>query len=156
MAPDFYVSITGATQGKFKGEGVPKPHQDKIGGLKFVHSMAVPRDANTGAATGRRVHTPIVFTKLWGPASPQLAQALTRNEMLPSVQFEFLQRNPDGGDQKVYYVIKLTNAFVAYVELFTMGEDPEGLETVGLTYGKIEWEHKEAKTLAADTWVESR
>jgi len=157
MAQEFYISITGAKQGKFKGEGAPKPHQEKIVGLTFEHTVSVLRDAASGAATGKRVHSPIVFTKKLGGATPQLVQALTTNEMLPSVQFEFFHRKPDGGEQSVYYVIKLTNAFVTYVNQFTAGEgQPPELETVGLVYGKIEWEHKEAKTVAADHWADTQ
>jgi type VI secretion system Hcp family effector len=81
---------------------------------------------------------------------------MIKNEVLPSVLFEFIHRRPDGGEETVYFTIKLTNAFVSNISRFTAKEKelPPELERVALTYGKIEWEHKEAKTMAADTWTD--
>jgi type VI secretion system secreted protein Hcp len=151
VANEFYVSITGSKQGKFKPEGAPKPYQEKIAGTDFNQTVAVPRDFNTGQPTGKRQYSPIVFKKNWGAASAQLFQALVKNEMLTSVLFEFIHRRPDGGEA-VYQTIKLTNAFVQYIHRFTPGDHQSGLEEVGLIFGKFEVEDKEAKTMAEDNW----
>jgi hypothetical protein len=40
--------------------------------LAFQYGVKSPCDAATGQASGKRQHQPIVITKAWGTASPQL------------------------------------------------------------------------------------
>lgn len=66
MAYEFYVSIEGSKQGKFKGESAREAHKGKIGAIGFSHEVASPRDVATGQASGKRQHMPITFVKEWG------------------------------------------------------------------------------------------
>src|SRR5262249_42782078 len=84
----FYVSIQGAKQGKFKGEGA-HAHKNVIPAHSFSYEVISPRDVATGQATGKRQHSPVTISKEWGAASPQLFQAAVTNEPLQSVLFEF-------------------------------------------------------------------
>ena len=95
MAYEFYVSIEGTKQGKFKGESTREAHRDKIPALAFSYEVTSPRDVATGQASGRRQHGPVTFVKAWGAASPQLFQALTTNEVLKTVLFEFVGTNAE-------------------------------------------------------------
>ena len=52
----FYVSITGAKQGLFNGEGT---YAKSMEGLTFDYALVSPRDLATGQATGKRTHKPI-------------------------------------------------------------------------------------------------
>ena len=158
MAYEFYVSIEGTKQGKFKGESPREVHRDKIAGLGFSHEITSPRDAATGQASGKRQHSPVTFAKEWGPASPQLFQALTTNEVLKSVLFEFVGTNQNG-EEEVVDTIKLTNATVSrmrrHLDVDAAGgaaHDRHALDEVSLNYTRIELENKLGKTMAVDDW----
>ena len=159
MANYFYVKMEGAKQGSFKDEGTDKGQGSR--GLGFEQAVTSPRDAASGQATGRRQYSPIVITKEWGAASPQLFQALVTNEALKTVQFAFY--GPTGGstDETTtpFFTIKLTNAFVSKIfkyENFNAAghqdaHDERFLEDVSFTFQKIEMVHVASTTAASDT-----
>ncbi len=165
MAYEFYVSIEGTKQGKLKGESLRDAHKNKITGLSYSHEIQSPRDVATGLASGKRQHGPIAFTKEWGPASPQLFQALVSNEILKSVKFEFIHTTPEGIEE-VYYTIELEHGTVSGIKSATgIGQDSSGssrhgeaydtheLEVIALTYKKITVSHLPGKTSASDDWA---
>jgi type VI secretion system secreted protein Hcp len=166
MAYEFYVTIEGTKQGKFKGESVRDAHKAKLSGLSYRHEIKSPRDAATGQASGKRQHGAISITKEWGPATPQIFQALVTNEVLKSVLFEFIQTTPEGAED-IYHTIKLVSATISMVRYMTGGDAVEGsasakhtstydtheLEEVSFTYARIEMEHKPGKTAAFDDWT---
>ena len=145
-AGEFAVSIEGAKQGRFKGEGASEASKDKIVGVGFNYEIKSPHDAS-GASMGKRQHQPIVFTKEWGAASPQLFQAATTNESLKTVLFEFHQSGT-GRAVEVFYTIKLSNASITSIRQYE--DHGKFLEDVSLTFGKIEVEHRGSKTTASD------
>lgn len=154
MAYEFYVSIDGTKQGKFKGESTREMHKDKIAAIGFSYEVASPRDVATGQASGKRQHGPVTFVKEWGAASPQIFQALTSNEVLKSVLFEFLGTNANGEEQ-VEDTIKLTNASVSrmrrHIDVQPSGGGEErALDEVSLVFARIELESKTGKTMAVD------
>ena len=57
--------------------------------LAFGCQNASKLDKATGASAGKRQMSPVRFVKEWGPASPQIFQALARNEVITSALFEF-------------------------------------------------------------------
>src|SRR5580658_5519479 len=110
MAFQAYAAFKGTKQGQFKGESTKANRKDKWSEvLAFGYSVQSPRDAATGQAVGKRQHKPIVITKEWGAASPQIYQALTTNEVFTSVDFEFT-KSDGAGKETVYHTITLTNA----------------------------------------------
>jgi len=165
MAYEFYVTIEGTKQGKFKGESVREKHKDKIAGLSYNHEINSPRDISSGQAAGKRQHMAVKITKEWGPSTPQIFQALTTNEVLKSVLFEFVKTTPEG-EETIYHTVKLVNATVAKVRQVTgKGESAESsktvatfdtheLEEVSFTYQRIEVENKPGKTMAFDDWTQ--
>ena len=158
MAYQFYVTIIGAKQGQFKGEGTGKSHKGKIPAVGFLYEVKSPRDIATGQASGKRQHNPVRITKEWGASSPQIFQALVTNEVLKSVLCEFVRADPKG-QEEVYYTIKLTNASVSdlkqYLDETQTAGDYAGkaLEDVSFTFQKIEEEDKIANRAASDSWM---
>ena len=160
-ASSFDVTIEGTKQGRFKGER----GRDKIAGLAFHYDVKSPRDAATGMASGKRQHGAITFTKAIDSSSPQIFQALTGNEALKSVLFEFRSTNANG-EEMVFYQITLTNASISEVEQYidmpglvttaqakhSAASDSSPLEDVSLTFQKIEVASQVGKTMAADDW----
>jgi type VI secretion system Hcp family effector len=163
MAYEFYVTIEGTKQGKFKGESPREAHTAKIAGLGMSHEIQSPRDLATGKPSGKVQHGQIKFLKEWGAASPQLFHAMVENEVLKSVLFEFFKTKPTG-EEYVYHTITLEEATVARIEYSTgrgTGEgtakhgaayDTHEVEQVGLTYRKIVHENKDGQTMGEDDW----
>jgi type VI secretion system secreted protein Hcp len=163
MAYEFFITIEGTKQGKFKtppggGASADGLRGGKIPGIRFFAETTSPRDVGTGQASGKRQHKPITITKQWDASSPQLFQALVTNEVLKSVLFEFVKTNLQG-EEFVYHTIKLTNGTVSniksYLDLTDASGDPydaHELEDVSLTFQKIEIENREGKTTAVDDW----
>ena len=157
MAYEYYVSIEGTSQGKFKGESDRTPYKDKIPGFSYQSSVASPRDAASGQATGKRRHEPVVLHKKVGAATPMISHALTKNEVLKTVLFEFVNTTKDGKEQ-VFFTVKLTNATISNQRIYlpAISGDQHHLELseeVSFTFQKIEWAHEVAKTRTADDWT---
>ena len=154
MAGVFYITIVGAKQGQFKGESTRAAAKGKLEGLTFVSEVSSPRDAGSGMATGKRTYSPIVFTKQWGAASPQLFQAAVTNEVLKSVLFEFLATDK-AGKEHVFQTVKLTNATISDVRRSLDEHTPEGARgtaQVAVVFQKIELTDNDGKTAAVDDW----
>ena len=163
-AYEFYVTIEGTKQGKFKGESTREGLQNKIPGVGFQYEVKSPRDVATGQASGKRQHGALVIIKEWGAASPQLFQALVTNEVLKSVQIEFV-RTDQSGREYVFQTIRLTNATVSnfkkYISVAECGTSTAKmqpayatkLEDISITFQRIDFTDVNGKTAAADDWT---
>lgn len=155
MAYEFYVSIEGKMQGKFKGESKRERFEDRSTGLGFAYDVKSPRDTASGQATGKRIHGPVIITKEWGAATPQLFQALVENEVLRTVLVEFV-RTDEKGEEYVYHRVKLSNATVSEIRQYTgnlssgMDTNFHELEDISFTFSRIEIENVDGKTIADD------
>ena len=153
MAAEFYVTIEGTKQGALTGESTRAKHEGSLDGLAFHYSVAHPRDAGSGMATGRRIHQPITFVKQWGAASPQIFQALVTNETIKSAVFEFV-RTDENGEEVVFHTIKVSSARVTEIEQFiddsAAAQDTKGLEKISLVFQRIEIENVAGQTSAID------
>jgi type VI secretion system secreted protein Hcp len=158
MAYEFYVTIEGTKQGKFKGESVREAHKGKVAGIAFGYEVSSPRDLASGQASGKRQHKPIMMTKEWGAASPQIFQALVTNEVLKSVLFEFIRTTSDGAEE-VHHTVKLVNATISNLRQYIEGvkhdqaHDVHELEDVAFTFQRVEIDNKTGKTAASDDWT---
>jgi type VI secretion system Hcp family effector len=156
MAYEFYISIEGTKQGKFKGDSLREKWKGKITGISFHYEVKSPRDTATGQANGKRQHQPLKITKRWGAASPQVFQALVTNEILKTVLFEFVTTDLNGEEQ-IFQTIKLLNASIIGFRPYTsiVGVDnhnTDELEEVSFTFKRIEIENRIGKTMATDDW----
>ena len=151
------VAIRGTKQGQFKGDSPAKGQEKWIRCSQFLFALTVPRDAATGLASGKRQYAPIVITKEWDAASPQIFQAASTNEVLAQVELEFLRPSPTGVDT-VFQTITLTNATISAVKQYMgfpdAGEppNPHPQEDVSFTFQKIEITNAEGRTMAVDDW----
>jgi|SRR5208282_614605 len=160
MTQHFNVTIQGAVQGIFKGQGAGR-EKDKIAGVALTYGLAVPKDPASGFRTGKRQPKAVVFTKEWGAASPQLFQAAATNEVLTSVLFEFVTTNTYGKEE-IDYTIELTNATISGFEgSLHIGEkagpiiDTRELEVITLEFQKIVVTSVTGGTTATDDWSRS-
>ena len=143
-AGQFTVELEGARQGRFKGEGTRDAAKDKIVGLHFEFNVATP---HAPGGTGKRAYEPMLITKEWGAASPQIFQAAATGETLSQVLLNFY-RNNAGGENELFYSIKLADAHIASLKQYS--EDGKFFEELGLTFQKIEVIHVPSGKKAED------
>lgn len=147
------VTVSGAVQGAFQGETAPKANKHQFAALGLDYQIAVPIDPATGHPSGKHNHAPLSLLKEWGPATPQLFQALVTNE---SLQVEIECRGLDAeGKEAVVHKVKLTNATAASIVQTSGGRrnqhpDLHELETVAFTFQKIEHLSPADAVLASD------
>lgn len=149
FAGDILVSVTGAKQGKFKGEGMRKGTESKVIASFISYELKTSRDVASGMASGKRQHTPICIRKPLGAASPQLITALATNEVLTSAMFEILVPGPRG-DEIVGQVMTIANASVASYKLFTPAEGKPEQEEICFVFQRIDIDNKLGGTSAVD------
>ena len=140
----FLITITGDTQGLFKGESLLPGEANQSVGLGFSYEVNAPLDPATGLPTGKRVHSPIKITKAVGIASPQILLALINNEGITDARFDFFRTNA-AGVKNVVYTVRISSAHVVDVTQqldaqSSPGQPLDGIEyeTVSFTFGKIE------------------
>ena len=163
MALQAWMSITGTKQGPFKGETTDATRKNKwMPVLGFSCNVTSPHDPITGMSSGKRSWTPITVIKQWGAASPQILTALTTNESLATVEFEFERTNADG-TTVVYQSITLVNASLAAVNQSTANaSSPQPansevnlseLEQLQFVFQMIEVSNQDGPTSFSDNWV---
>lgn len=154
---DAYLTVEGTKQGKFKGDSPRDAHKDHTVVLGFDYEVKSPRDAATGQPSGKRQHQPLTVIKEWGPATPQLFQALVTNEVLKTVRLEFFRPTGNGAEE-VFHTIELTNATVSSLKDYNGSASVNGkptlsnLEEVSFYFQKITIMNKDGKTEAQDDW----
>ncbi len=139
-------------RGRLRGE-VGDGRQGIVWARSFASAVRSLRDSSASASAGKAQHQPLTLRKDVGPATPQLAQAACTGEVLRSVLCEFVSV-VEGGAEEVTFTVKLLDATVSGHRLVLAEGAAAGnlTEEFDLTYRRIEWEHRGAKTMAADEW----
>jgi type VI secretion system secreted protein Hcp len=165
MANPIYAWFKGVTQGPIEGWGSWAGEDDQVGreGSSLVqaasHEVTIPRDPQSGMASGRRVHHPLIITKRIDKASPKLYRALVQGERLSEVVLKWYRIDQAGGGGQVhYFTTKLEEAvIVAMKQWFPITMDPtkrdySHLEDVQFTYRKIVWTWVDGGIETEDDW----
>jgi type VI secretion system secreted protein Hcp len=139
------VAVVGEKQGAFKGTG----HNGAIEAYGFHMSVVAPKDAASGAASGKRIHKAITFKKPLDGSSPQFLTAIDTNEVLTHVTIRFVGTDSKGSDEELE-TVTLTNASLASFD--QDDDDGSDVETVSLTYEKLEMSSPVGKTSSQDEW----
>lgn len=132
------MSIDGARQGPFAGQGTDKPGNTWSEIIAFDYRPRAERDASTGRASGRAQPTPIQVTLETGPVSRKIQQAAATNEELRSVVFEFYRTGTT--DQREYTkTIRLAHAHIVNIRKIgiRLRKDPQSEEII-IDYEKFE------------------
>jgi type VI secretion system secreted protein Hcp len=151
-----YLKIKAQKQGDIKGGVVQKGREGSIEVDSSAHEITVPRDATSGAATGRRQHKPFTVVVEVDRALPLLYNALVSNENLSSVELKYFRSGDKGGGDAQFFTVKLTNATIVSIrfsqpnsksaEQARLGETAE----ISFTYQKIEWTWNDGGIRAQD------
>src|SRR4051812_11917717 len=91
-----HMTLEGVKQGKIDGSCTQKGRENTILVQAFDHQVYIPRDPQTGASTGKRVHNPLTIVKSYDKASPKLYQALTSGEKMKNVEIKWYRIDPQG------------------------------------------------------------
>jgi type VI secretion system secreted protein Hcp len=144
---DVFMKIKGAKSGEIKGYSTNEKHKDWIEVLSYEHAMESPVGARHGTASGKVQFNPIKVKKQIDGSTPVLYQALTTNENLTEVLFEFWTSGATGGLQK-YLDIKLVNARLTHVSMsLNPSTDDVKLQqalvtqTIAMSYDTMIWTH---------------
>jgi len=164
MALNAYLKLKGQKTGDIKGSVTQKGREGSIAIIAVDHEIISPRDAASGAPSGKRMHKPIVVTKELDMSSPLLYNVLVQNENIPTWELNFWttqvgnDRTTSVGSETQHYTIKLTNASIASVH-FRMANNkhPDLMkfneyEEVAFVYQKIEWTWVKGGITAMDDW----
>lgn len=123
------------------------------------HKIHIPRDPQTGLATGKRIHSPLKIVKEIDQASPLIYQALVQGKKVEA-ELLFYRVSPAGdGTEEHYFTIKIENGIVVEVKpyypmAFLKENEPyRHMEEVSFTYSKITWTHHAEGTESEDDWL---
>ncbi len=156
MALNAYLKVTGEEQGDIKGSATVKGREGRIVVIACSHDIDSVRDPESGLATGRRRHTPLILTKELDRSSVPLRQALVANETLTFWELQFW-RAMTRGTEKQHFTIRLLNARVDSLSIeLANTRNPETsklpeMERVAFSYEKIEWIWTDG-LVAEDAW----
>jgi type VI secretion system secreted protein Hcp len=152
----FHMTVEGTTQGTIEGSCDQQGREGTILCQAFDHQISIPRDPQSGLPVGKRVHHPLVITKVFDKSSPKLAQALTSGERL-SVELKWYRIDPTGVEEH-FYTIKLEDAIVVTMKDWTpncldpVKESFSHMEDVAYTYTKIIWTWVADGIESEDSW----
>ena len=139
-----HMEVTGESQGKIDGSCTMQGREETILVEAFNHEVTIPRDIQSGLATGKRQHRPFTIVKVYDKSSPMLYRALCTGEHLSNVTLKWYRIDP-GGSEEHYFTHTLTNAIIVSVRpwmpncLDPQTESYTHMEEVRMVYQKIRW-----------------
>lgn len=140
--------------GEIKGSVIQKGREGKIAVIAAEHEVKA-------LTTGRRQHGVYTITKEVDKASPLLYRAMAVNDVL-SFELNYWQPNTlgsagGGGQERLYYTVKLTNARITEIKhKMPNNKNPElvryaEFEEVSFSYDTIEWVFTDGNIAASDS-----
>jgi type VI secretion system secreted protein Hcp len=153
----FFMTATGAKQGKFAGSSTTKGQEGKIEVLGIEAKVKSPRDAASGLPSGRRRHYAVHVAFKLDKSTPLWVTAIVTNENLKTVEIDYWggisKTSGIGGGTgyKQIYKVEMTNAQLADVLQFT-GVNGEACVAIALTYQKIEYTWMDGNINSKGNW----
>jgi len=160
MPMPFHMTVEGNTQGAMDGSCDQQGREGTILCQAFDHEISIPRDPQTGLPVGKRLHKPMVITKMYDKSSPKLNQALTSGEQL-QVELKWYRIDPTGVEEH-YYTIRLEEAILVSMKAWTpncldpLKEGFSHMEDAAFTYSKIIWTWEPDGIETEDSWKAPR
>jgi type VI secretion system secreted protein Hcp len=127
----------------------------------FESEVMTAREVQTGQATGRRQHKPLLIRKPVDKSSPLIAKALTKNSKVEG-EIKFYRPNPAGdGTTQHFFTVKISNGRVGsqkLVNTWTRPGDPHAepmQEEVTFVFQEITWTYVDGGIEHLDSWTQS-
>jgi len=126
----------------------------------FESEATTAREVQTGMATGRRQHKPLVIHKAIDKSTPLIAKALTKSAKIDG-EFKFFRPNPAGdGTTQHFYTVKITNGRVASQKMVNKWTRPDDVhagpphEEVTFVFQTIVWRYEVGGVEHEDAWAQ--
>jgi len=126
----------------------------------FEDHVETPREARTGAMTGRRKYKPVTISKRIDKTTPLLFKALTLNEPVTSAEFWFFRPSATGGgSEEKFQTILLEKAWISSIKRVSKdaimgGENPPPMmEWVQFYFADITVTYEIGGATHTDTWT---
>jgi type VI secretion system secreted protein Hcp len=113
----------------------------------------------TGAASGKREHSPLRVVKVIDKATPGLQKALCTGQRLKEVVLDFYRIDPATRNEKAYFHITLRNACIVDTRIYMpmsfvpQNESYRHMEEVCFAYESIEWKWDPDNVVTSDQWA---
>jgi type VI secretion system secreted protein Hcp len=152
-----HLTLEGTKQGVIKGSCEMLGREGTIMVQALNHEVSIPRDSQTGLATGKRVHHPLTILKALDKSTPLLYQALTSGEHMKSVEVKWYRIDAQGSEEH-YFTTRLEDAIIVAVRpmmgscLDEAAEKQPHLEEVAFTYRKAIWRWEPDGIESEDDW----
>jgi len=153
-----HLTMEGENQGKIEGSCEMQGREGTFLVEGMTHEINIPRDPQTGLATGKRIHGPLTITKVYDKSSPKLYQALVTGEHMKNVTVKWYRISPAGAEEH-YFTHVLEDAIIVSVKpwmpncLDPKTESFTHMEDVSFTYKKIKWTWEVDGIEAEDSWL---
>jgi len=153
-----HMTLEGEKQGPIDGSCIQQGREKTILIQAFDHEVYIPRDPQTGYATGKRVHNPLTIVKAYDKASPKLYQALVTGEQMKNVEIKWYRIDSKGSEEH-YFTTKLEGAIIVSVKptmpnVLQPSSDPfTHMEGVSFTYRRVTWTWVPDGIEAQDDWA---
>ncbi len=156
-----HMTLTGENQGVIEGSCTMAGREGTILVEAFNHEVSMPRDPQTGLASGKRRHEPFVITKFFDKSSPLLYQALCTGEHFGDVTLKWYRIDATGQEEH-YFTTLLEDAIIVSMRPFmpnALDKETEQyghMEEVAFTYRRITWTFEDGGVTATDDWETPR
>lgn len=153
-----HMELTGENQGQIEGSVTMQGRENSILIEAMEHEIYIPRDPQSGLATGKRVHNPLIITKVFDKSSPKLYQALCTGEHMTEIVIKWYRIDPTGSEEH-YFTTTLEDAIVVSMKpnmpncLDPATESFSHMEDVAFTYKKVKWTWEADGIEAEDSWA---
>jgi type VI protein secretion system component Hcp len=129
-------------------QGMPDPRASSVYGPSNPlssrgSSPLTSRGGGGGARSGEVGMQDFTLTKTVDKSSPEILSACSTREHFSEATLEI---RGAGGNENEYLVIELTNVVVESVNAGDATDEDRLTENVTLTYGKLHWEYRPART----------
>lgn len=158
MSMPVHLELTGEKQGKIEGSCDMEGRAGTILVQSLDHEILIPRDPQSGSASGKRVHGAMKITKYVDKSTPKLFQALTSGEQLKEVKIKWYRINGKTGKEEHYFTTVLNAAIIVSINTnipncLNLASSPFGhMEDVSFTYRKIIWTWEVDGIESEDDW----
>lgn len=152
-----HMTLEGENQGTIDGSCDQSGRENTILIQALTHQVRIPRDPQTGLATGKRVHEALTVTKVYDKSSPKLYQALCTGEHMTTVEIKWYRIDPSGAEEH-YFTHKLEDAIIVDIKAWMPNclepatESLSHMEDVSFTYRKIIWTWEVDGIESEDDW----
>ncbi len=151
-----HLTLVGENQGPIKGSCDQEGREETILVQALNHEVSIPRDSQTGLATGKRIHHPLTILKEFDKSTPLLYQALTSGEHMKSVEIKWY-RIAKTGEEEHYFTTKLEDAIIVSIKptissCLEANPSLPHLEEVSFTYRKAIWRWEPDGIESEDDW----